>query len=606
MKIGAHYLGDARCEFIVWAPFLEKVTLKIISPEERLIPMEKIERGYWRIITDDTKRGTRYFYKLGDLTVRPDPASFFQPKGVHGSSEVVDHSDFQWHDSEWLGIPLEKMIIYELHVGTFTPEGTFDSSIERLAGLKDLGINVIEIMPVSQFPGERNWGYDGAYPFSVQNSYGGPEGFKRFIDACHKKEISVMLDVVYNHLGPEGNYLKEFGPYFTDKYSTPWGKAINFDDAYSDEVRNFFVQNSLYWFRYYHVDALRLDAVHSIYDMGSRHILSELSAEIEVFSENTGKKFYLIVESDLNDTRVIARKELGGYGVDAQWCDDFHHSVHAILTGENTGYYADFGDTGHIAKSFREGFVYSGGYSSFRKRRHGNSSRNFPGRQFVVFTQNHDQVGNRLSGERLSGLVSFEALKLAAGAMFVSPYVPLIFMGEEYAEETPFLYFTSHQDPKLIRAVREGRKKEFEVFRWEKEPPDPQDEATFIASKLKWEKREKDRHKAMLDFYSELIRLRKDIPALSDLNKDNISVIEIEDRKIVLIERHSADSGIYCIMNFNNQESSFSLDRFNGRAARLIDSADSKWMGPGLASPEIIEKNTSLTLRPFNFLLYQG
>lgn len=606
MKIGAHYLGDARCEFIVWAPFLEKVTLKIIFPEERLIPMEKIERGYWRIITDDTKRGTRYFYKLGDLAVRPDPASFFQPKGVHGSSEVVNHSDFQWHDSEWMGIPLEKMVIYELHVGTFTPEGTFDSSIERLAGLKDLGINVIEIMPVSQFPGERNWGYDGAYPFSVQNSYGGPEGFKRFIDACHKKEISVMLDVVYNHLGPEGNYLKEFGPYFTDKYSTPWGKAINFDDAYSDEVRNFFVQNSLYWFRYYHVDALRLDAVHSIYDMSSRHILSELSAEIEVFSENAGKKFYLIVESDLNDTRVIARKELGGYGVDAQWCDDFHHSVHAMLTGENTGYYADFGDTGHIAKSFREGFVYSGGYSSFRKRRHGNSSRNFPGRQFVVFTQNHDQVGNRLLGERLSGLVSFEALKLAAGAMFVSPYVPLIFMGEEYAEETPFLYFTSHQDPKLIRAVREGRKKEFEVFRWEKEPPDPQDEATFIASKLKWEKREKNRHRAMLDFYSELIRLRKDIPALSDLNKDNISVIEIEDRKIVLIERHSADNGIYCIMNFNNQESSFSLDRFNSRAARLIDSADSKWMGPGLASPERIEKNTSLTLRPFNFLLYQG
>ena len=605
MKIGAHYLGNSRCEFIVWAPPASGMQLRIISPQECLIPMERIERGYWRVVAEDIMPGARYFYKVGGSASRPDPASFYQPNGVHASSEVVDHSAFAWSDDRWRGTPLEKMIIYEMHIGTFTRQGDFDWAVKRLDELRELGVNAIEVMPVSQFPGERNWGYDGAYPFSVQNSYGGPEGFKRFINACHEKEMAVILDVVYNHLGPEGNYLREFGPYFTDKYMTPWGKAVNFDDAYSSEVRNFFVQNSLYWLEYYHVDALRLDAVHSIHDMSPRHILSELSDEVEAFSKKRGRKLYLMAESDLNDTKIINKKELGGYTIGAQWCDDFHHSIHAALTGEKTGYYADFGDTGHIAKSLNEGFVYSGGYSSFRKKRHGSSSRELPANKFIVFIQNHDQVGNRAFGERLSTLISFEALKLAAAALFLSPYIPLIFMGEEYAEDAPFLYFTSHEDPDLIRAMREGRKKEFESFGWKKEPPDPQKEATFLDSKLKWEKRREGRHKVVLDFYKELIRLRKDIPALSEPDKKNIRVTHMEDRKIITIERGFGLGGVLGILNFNKSDSFLELDDFDREAVMLLDSSDVRWMGPGQVSPEKITKGSKVALRPLSFVLYK-
>lgn len=605
MKIGAHYLGNSRCEFIVWAPSASEMQLRIVSPRECLIPMEKIERGYWRVVAEDIMPGARYFYKLDGSDSRPDPASFFQPNGVHDSSEVIDHSAFTWDADKWRGIPLESMIIYEMHIGVFTPEGTFDAAVNRLDDLRILGINAVEVMPVSQFPGERNWGYDGAYPFSVQNSYGGPEDFKKFIDSCHAKEIAVILDVVYNHLGPEGNYLKAFGPYFTDRYATPWGEAINFDGAYSDGVRNFFVQNSLYWFRYYRVDALRLDAIHGIYDMSARHILSELSDEAESFSKATGRRSYLIAESDLNDTRIINKREHGGYAIDAQWCDDFHHSIHTVLTGEKTGYYADFGNMGHIAKSLSEGFVYSGGYSGFKKRRHGLSSIDSPAGQFIVFIQNHDQVGNRAFGERLSTLVSFEALKLAAAALFLSPHIPLIFMGEEYAEDAPFLYFTSHGDHGLIRAAREGRKKEFESFGWEKEPPDPQDISTFLDSKLKWEKRHSGKNRTMTYFYRELIKLRKDIPALSRLTREGLKVVDMEDKKVIIVERRNGANGVCCIMNFNDKEMSLCLDGFQGRASRILDSADPRWMGQGSVSPEIIEDKITITLRPFNLLLYQ-
>src|SRR4030066_1209493 len=320
------------------------------------------------------------------------------------------------------------MIMYEIHVGTFTPEGTFDAVILRLDELSVLGINTIELMPVAQFPGERNWGYDGTYPFAVQNSYGGPEGLKILINECHKKGMAVILDVVYNHFGPEGNYLWDYGPYFTDRYKTPWGQAINYDDLYSNEVRNFFIENALHWFKNYHFDALRLDAIHGIFDFSAKAFLQELAEKVEEFSSSEGKKYYLIAESDLNDSRVIRPGNMGGYGIDAQWCDDFHHAVHTLLVHENKGYYVDFGETEHLVKSFREGFVYSGQYSEYRKRNHGNSSRDCPAEQFIVFTQNHDQVGNRMFGERLSNLVSFESLKLAAGAVLLSPYIPLLFM----------------------------------------------------------------------------------------------------------------------------------------------------------------------------------
>ena len=363
MKIGANYLGNGECEFVVWAPFLESVELKIVGAKGTspiILPMKKDKLGYWRKVQNELSPETLYLYILDGEKERPDPASNFQPVGVHGPSQVIDHNSFTWGEASWSGINITEMIIYEVHVGTFTPDGTFEALLMRLDEIRDVGINTIELMPVAQFPGERNWGYDGVFSYSPQNSYGGPEGLKGLIDECHKKGMAVILDVVYNHLGPEGNYLMEFGPYFTRKYNAPWGVAINFDNAYSDEVRNFFIQNSIYWFDNFHVDGLRLDAIHSIYDMSSKHILEEISERVKEFSSYEGKRFYLIAESALNDTRIIKSRDQRGYEIEAQWSDDLHHSLHALLTGETNGYYIDFGCIKHLVKSLEEGFVYSG------------------------------------------------------------------------------------------------------------------------------------------------------------------------------------------------------------------------------------------------------
>jgi maltooligosyltrehalose trehalohydrolase len=359
-------------------------------------------------------------------------------------------------------------------VGTFTPEGTFEAIIPHLDELRELGITAVELMPVAQFPGTRNWGYDGVYPFAVQNSYGGPEGLKRLVNACHGRGIAVVLDVVYNHLGPEGNYLWDFGPYFTDRYKTPWGSAINFDGPHSDPVRRLFIENALYWVTEFRMDGLRIDAVHGILDFSAYPFLEELASAVHEKAERLNRRVYVIAESDLNDTRVIRSRELGGYGLDAQWNDDFHHALHTLLTEDQTGYYQDFGRLGDLVKAFREGFVCSGQYSSYRRRRHGNSSRDIPAGCFVVFAQNHDQVGNRMRGERLSQLVCRERMKLAAGVVFLSPFIPLLFMGEEYGETAPFPYFISHSDADLVEAVRRGRREEFAAFGWSQEPPDPQ------------------------------------------------------------------------------------------------------------------------------------
>ncbi|MBD3290350.1 malto-oligosyltrehalose trehalohydrolase, partial [candidate division KSB1 bacterium] len=466
MRIGAHYNDNKTCEFTVWAPLPEKVELKLKKTTERTIRMSRDRRGYWHATVKDISVHTNYTYLLNGETERPDPASFWQPHGVHQASQVVNHKKFRWTDKEWSGISLKEMIIYELHVGTFTEKGTFKEIIPRLKRLLELGVNTIEIMPVAQFPGERNWGYDGVYPFAVQNSYGDPDSLKKLVNECHKLGLAVVLDVVYNHLGPEGNYLRDFGPYFTDKYKTPWGEAVNFDDEFSDEVRNYFIENALYWFDNYHIDALRLDAIHAIFDMSAKKFLQELAERVQQFSHDNLRKHYLIAESDLNNSTVISPREMGGYGLDAQWADDFHHSVHTLLTGEEAGYYQDFGETGHLIKALENAVVYTGQYSEYRKRSHGNSYRDQHASQFVVAIQNHDQVGNRMMGERLSHLISFEGLKLAAGVLLLSPYIPLIFMGEEYGESSPFLYFVSHGDPNLIKAVREGRKSEFKSFRW--------------------------------------------------------------------------------------------------------------------------------------------
>lgn len=604
IKIGANYLPGGRCEFTVWAPLLKKVDLKIVAPAERIAPMERDESGYWRTSMEGVSPGSRYLFRLEDDRDRPDPASNFQPEGVHGPSGVVDHSGFRWEDNDWRGIPLSAMIMYELHVGAFTREGTFDAAIERIPYLAELGVNAVEIMPVAQFPGNSNWGYDGAYPFAVQNSYGGPEGLKRLVNECHKAGISVILDVVYNHLGPEGNYIWDFAPYFTDRYKTPWGWAVNYDDAYSNDVRNYFIENALHWFNNYHIDALRLDAVHGIFDMSSRPFLLELAERVEEFSVHKGRRFHLIAESDLNDSRLIRSRELGGLGIDAQWCDDFHHSLRTILTGDKNGYYADFGMVEHLARTMKDGYVYSGQYSVYRKRNQGNSSKDIPADRFIVFSQNHDQVGNRMMGERPATIVSFEALKLMAGAVLLSPYIPMLFMGEEYGEENPFPYFVSHTDPGLIEAVRKGRKEEFRDFAWEGDPPDPQSEDTFLRSKLGWEKIESGKHRVLLEFYKNLIRLRKDNPVLSRLDKDSLKVCSLEADKLLFTRRRHADREICCVFNFNEKETRVKIGSSGERWEKIFDSSETAWNGPGSAIPNETGGGDPIIVRGHGFAVF--
>ena len=568
------------------------------------MPMRPAQRGYHQVVVDDCQPGSLYFYRLEDDKERPDPASHFQPQGVHGPSQVTE-PQFEWTDSGWFGLPLENFVVYELHVGTFTSAGTFDAIIPHLSRLKELGITAVELMPVAQFPGARNWGYDGVYPFAVQDSYGGATGLKRLVNACHNHRLAVILDVVYNHLGPEGNYLADFGPYFTERYKTPWGLALNFDGPHSDEVRDFFIQNALYWTEEFHIDALRLDAVHAILDHSPRPFLEELSEEVHRQAKRLNRQVYLMPESASNDARLIRSRELGGYGLDAQWNDDLHHSLHVLLTGERTAYYADYGRIEHLVKAFREGFTYSGEYSSYRRRRHGSSSRDIPAHRFVVFAQNHDQVGNRMGGERLSQLVSLESLKLAAGIILLSPFVPLLFMGEEYGEKAPFQYFTSHADSNLIEAVRRGRREEFAAFQWRGELPDPHDEATFLRAKLNHQLREQGEHKVLVEFYKELIRLRKTLPALALLSKEHIEVTGYEKEKALVVRRSSGDDEVFTAFHFGAGEVSLSILLPAGRWRKLLDSQDKKWQGNGSSVPDLLNSKGEilLPLRPKSFVV---
>jgi maltooligosyltrehalose trehalohydrolase len=569
--------------------------------------MELKQRGHHQAVVDGVKPGDLYFYRLEGDKERPDPASRFQPQGVHGPSEVID-SRFAWEDSCWFGLPLEKYIVYELHVGTFTSEGTFDGVSHHLHRLKDLGISAVEIMPVAQFPGNRNWGYDGVYPFAVQNSYGGPTSLKRLVNACHKNDIAVILDVVYNHLGPEGNYLGDFGPYFTERYKTPWGLALNFDGPHSDEVRHFFIENALYWVTEFHIDALRLDAVHAILDHSPRPFLEELADEVHRQAKRLNRQVYVIPESASNDARLIHSCELGGYGLDAQWNDDFHHSLHVLLTGERTGYYEDYGRVQHLAKAFREGFVYSGDYSLYRRRRHGSSSRDIPAHRFVVFAQNHDHVGNRIGGERLSELVPLEGLKLAAGLVLLSPFVPLLFMGDEYGERVPFQYFTSHSDPNLAEAVRRGRREEFAAFHWRGEPPDPQDEATFLRAKLNHQPCHQGHTRVLMEFYRELIRLRKGLPALARLDKETMDVTGYEKEKVLVVWRWNCGDEVFMVFHFGHAEISLSIPLPAGRWRKLLNSADERWQGSGNSFPDLLnsEGEILLCLQPKSFVVLAG
>lgn len=555
-QVGAIFYQGQSCHFTVWAPFAEDVRLSITSPEAIFIKMQKQGNGYWHAESNKIQPGAKYFFSLDGKNF-PDPASNYQPNGVHADSEVVDHS-FNWTDADWETPAIKELILYELHTGTFSRKGDFKGISDHIAHLKKTGINAISLMPVAQFPGQRNWGYDGTYPYAVQNSYGGVKAFKELINTCHKNGIAVILDVVYNHLGPEGDYFGNFGPYFTNKYKTPWGKAINFDDEYSDEVRNYFLQNAIYWFEKFHIDGLRLDAVHAIKDHSAYPFLRELKDVVAAYNLKNSKNHFLIAESSLNDTKVVRPAAEGGWGHDAQWMDDFHHAVHARLTGEKKGYYADHGETEQIVKSLREGYVLSGNYSLHRKRRYGNSSKDIPGEKFVVFIQNHDEVGNRAKGERLSELVSFEAGKFAASLMLLSPFVPMLFMGEEYGEKHPFLYFIDHSDEKLVEAVRKGRKREFKAFGWKEEPEDPYDPETFKKSKLDWAKLNKPSHRMMHKMYSDLIQLRKSNEVLKAMDKFN-QRIEISGKKMLQINRTCRDHELLILANLSSRSLSFEL-----------------------------------------------
>jgi len=590
--------------FHVWAPFAEKMELEIIHPHAGRRTMERQDGGVWTSRLDPGPEPYRYRYLINGHLSRPDPASHFQPEGVHGPSQVIDHRTFAWQCHTWPQPILAQMILYELHVGTFTEAGTFSAIIDCLDDLKETGVNALELMPVAQFPGQRNWGYDGVYPYAVQNSYGGPDELKQLVDACHQRDMWILLDVVYNHLGPEGNYLRDFGPYFTGKYHTPWGEAVNFDDAYSDRVRDYFCENALHWLREYRMDGLRLDAVHAIYDQSAMPFLRELAQRVHAFNRDTGRRCLLIAESDLNDSRLIRPAQQWGDELDAQWSDDFHHSVHALLTGEDNGYYQDFGRMSHLQTALSDGYVYSGQYSAFRKRRHGNASRDVPLDRFVICTQNHDQVGNRMQGERLVCLAGFEAAKLAAGVLLLSPSVPLLFMGQEYAEEAPFQYFVSHNDPGLVEAVRQGRQREFEAFRWQGRVPDPQSPETFNRSRLQWDRRNTGQHAAMRALVTTLIDLRRTRPALHHGARDSQQVRIEEARGLLILQRRHEQDTCLAIFNFSRSEQTWIAELDNGSWSCLVSSSDSRWQGPGPATPERIHRGQRLEMSAQSFLVF--
>jgi len=560
---GIHFNGiDA--QVCLWAPLCKRAAIRI--NDQTPLELEKADFGYWTLRGDFIKPGDSYKFVLDEESY-PDVASLYQPNGVHEASQAVDLAAYKWADANWKNPPLEEYIVYELHTGTFTPAGNFEGIAGKLDYLADLGINAIEIMPVAQFPGRRNWGYDGVFPYAVQNSYGGPEGLMKLVDACHRKGMAVILDVVYNHIGPEGNYLTKHGPYFTGKYHTPWGNAVNFDDACCDQVRHYFIQNALMWFRDFHIDALRLDAVHAIKDFSARHIL-------EALKENTPDGHYLIIESDLNDPRFINPVEKQGYGMDAQWVDEFHHALRVTAGGGRDGYYSDFNGIADLAKSYNSAYVYDGIYSPHRLKTFGTKADDNPGSQFIVFSQNHDQVGNRMLGERSSMLFSFEMQKLMAGAVMVSPFIPMLFMGEEWGAQQPFLYFVSHSDEELVEAVRKGRKAEFAAFHADGEAPDPQAEETFNNSKLDW----KQTNPVMLSYYKTLFALRKKLPALAVPDRKNSTATVNEAQQTLLLERRNKSQTVYCLMNFSHRQHPIKA------TGKLLNSADKRWGGPGAAN----------------------
>jgi maltooligosyltrehalose trehalohydrolase len=535
--------------FKVWAPRASVVAVLIAGAS---YPMEGTEDGWWIAQVEDAGPGTDYLFVVDSGFPIPDPRSHFQPNGVNGPSRVVDHAAFRWTDSSWQPLPLSAAILYELHVGTFTAGGTFKTAIECLDHLVDVGITHVELMPVNEFSGDWGWGYDGVDLYAPYHRYGTPDDLKELVNACHARGLAVLLDVVYNHLGPVGNYLDRFAPYFTDAYKTPWGTAVNLDHAGSREVRRFFADNAMMWLRDYHFDGLRLDAVHALYDRSAIHFLEFLSSEVDALTSELGRHLVLIAESDLNDPRIVTGRYVRGLGMDAQWSDDFHHALHTVLTGESKGYYEDFGSLEHLAKSLKRAFVYDGIYSRHRDRLHGRPVVGLSGHRFLGYAQNHDQVGNRAQGERLSHLVNVGRQKIAAALVLMSPFVPMLFQGEEFGASTPFQYFTQHDDPELSWKVSQGRCNEFAAFGWLPHAvPDPQDPATFYRSKLRWDEASHEPHSSLLAWHKKLIALRTSTAALTDGRMEALDVNFDERAQWLVMKRSNVE--VVCNLGSDRQ-----------------------------------------------------
>lgn len=568
--------------------------------------MEPLDGGYFTVETAGLAAGTRYLFVLDGEVRRADPASRHQPGDVHGPSALVDTAAFAWTDAGFAPPAPDQRIYYEIHIGTFTPQGTFDAAITRLDHLCDLGVTCLELMPVAQFPGGRNWGYDGVYPYAAAHAYGGPAGLARLVDACHARGLAVVLDVVYNHLGPEGNYLRDFGPYFTDRYHTPWGEAVNFDGPGSGPVRDFFIGNALYWLREFHIDGLRLDAVHAIYDESPVHVAAELAERVEAFAVGAGRRTVVVAETHLNNPAVITEKAAGGMGLDGVWNDDFHHAVHALLTKEKRGYYADYGSRDDLIAALTEGFVYAGRHAPFFGHVRGRPAGHLPADRFVNCLQNHDQTGNRAMGERLSSLIGPEASRLAAALLLLSPGSPLLFMGEEWGEDNPFLYFISHMDAGLVEAVRKGRKREFASFRWRGDPPDPFAVGTFDASRPDWDKPARPGHAAMLAWYRELVRLRRTSPAFSDTRRHMTRVWPLDAAGALAMERRGVDGRYLCLFNAAGRPAKVRVGTAGPPAAyeRVLDSDADRFGGHHAVLPERLPA-TPFTLPPHHASVYK-
>jgi maltooligosyltrehalose trehalohydrolase len=586
MRIGA-FFHKKSCEFTVWAPNHKKVQLTL-DDGKRQIPMKSLENGDWKTRVEPIEPYTTYMYQLNSQPPKPDPASHFQPNGVFGSSMVVDHEAFNWTDTDWRGLELKDLIFYELHVGTFTPEGTFKAMLKRIKELADLGINAVELMPIAQFSGQRGWGYDGVFPFAVQNTYGTPDELKTLINECHRQGVAVFADTVYNHIGPEGNCLNDYAPYFATSRMTTWGPTLNLDGPSSGGVRNYFLENTLHWLRDYHLDGVRLDSILWMHDSSPKHFLQELNQTVHAHAKEANRRLHMIAETGFNEPKVLTPAIQGGWGFDGQWLDDFQHSLFSQLTGEKRSYYSNFTEFEHFIDTLIYAYVYVGKDQAFRRRRPDESYKWISAWQLVVFCQNHDQVGNRLLGDRLTSLAGLEASKVAAGLVLLSPYVPLLFMGEEYGETAPFLFFSSYSGKELATAIREGRRKEFAEFNWQGGVPDPQSIESFNRSKISWQRRYEGEGKKIVAYYKALIQLRKKVPPFQPAENRNIKSIQNRQGKVLFIEKIRGESKAAVLANLGREEQRIEFQTGESYF-KVLDSTDALWGGQGAVLPAKFE-----------------